>query len=234
MHTRSHSKPQLQDDLPDEKEPLPIPILNTNKPKNTRENYFDEEIIFDDQMKTHYSLEVLEFRIHFDQDPLHEHPAKCISVLEELPNHEITEMTEEEQDMKQNYQQLNFIPIVPNFWPGRVYDHDESLLLTDQQSEELAAQIKAATEGRLYQKKKKPKKSSSTERLYEDDEKNLPFDIEPEIIHVHKTPNQNLERRRRPLVNHFLKSRKILNMLRLPTLLYDTDEECDETDGEMF
>ena len=56
-----------------------------------------------DQMKRHHMLEILEFRIHFDQDPNHGHPAQSVSILDELPEHEITDMNEEERSMEINY-----------------------------------------------------------------------------------------------------------------------------------
>ena len=222
MHIRSEENRSEPIQPPPDDAKHPSGRIESRKQKfftieNLRENF-----IFTDQMMTHFKLEVLEFRIHFELDPLHEHPAKTIQILDDLPNHEIADLTQEELEMKPNYFQISHVPVVPTFWPRRSYD-DESLLMDEKQSKALLKKIKAASK----EKKIKVKRNKS------DNEDGT-------IIEVIKTNQSDIENRirtsmrRRSYANRFYQRHRFNPVLVLPALLYDTDLSQDETDQEEF
>lgn len=250
------------------------PISNSHQQKiDHKKKPNEEELIMTKQMKMHHLLEILEFRIHFDQDQEHGHPAQSVSILDELPDHAITDISEEEQSMKYSYKLINPVQIIPDFWPKRVYDdrietssskdkvtstdqtqnsnlnsEDENkdatenekyydnnqyiipmIKLSKKESQILLDKIIAASDVKLRHKPKLKKnltKHSFKISLDKDDD----FSNSEEDDEFERSVSSNKRSRSQ---FRFKKSRKEF-ILTLPSLLYDTDESLDETDGELF
>lgn len=249
-----------------------------HKKKNKEENFQ-----MSGQMKMHNLLEVIEFRIHFDQDPDHGHPAQSVSILDEKPDHKITDMSEEELSMKYNYKLINPIQIIPDFWPKRMYDdivetvppksskkkvnqtsdnhlnseeensnesenenteyYDNNqqiipiIKLSKKESNLLLEKISAASDIKLKPKSKQKKKLKHNQKSYDKDgdfSNPEDDDDESEKNEISKFISFDITTHRRTRSQFkYKKSRKEF-ILSLPSLLYDTDESCDETDGELF
>lgn len=241
-----------------------------------------------DQMKKHNLLEILEFRIHFDQDPTHGHPAQSVSILDELPDQKIDHISEEERSMKSHYQVINPIQIIPDFWPKRVYDdvpefnspqknkknspdqlqHDDSngednnndnskyydnrpniipvVKLSSEESQILLKKIIAASDVKLRNKQKQKKSHAKNNRHNQ----RASYDKDGEFSNPEGDEDDEFDKnemkklisldvygnRRSRSSFRGQKNRKEFSkfVLSLPSLLYDTDESCDETDIELF
>ena len=212
-----------------------------------------DKVVDFDQESVHSMLEVLEHRIQVGDDEVHEHPGMAVSVL---ANEGVGTVSRKEQRLRENYVTIEERPIVPTFWPRRVYDRPCDLL-TANESDDLAAAIEAlGTESFTSS-------MITRRRSWHPHETQRPTELPPKTVRAEPKPERKRNRRKvdtessdefvvsdddevgesqRPVMetrSHKKivedEPKKVKSMiLRMSSKYFETDESDEETDVECF
>lgn len=186
-----------------------------------------------DISERHFQHEVIERRIQLGEDPRHGHPALSTEILRaEGP----PDASPEEISLRATYTPVEEDNVLPAFWEPRTYDA-RYRRLSPAESARLAARISAvAPPASPKRAKAHERRAVTSEKHEESSEKHRdalekraevpekrsrrPRTAEPEAETAPEAPAK--------------KQRASSQILRLPSLLFDTDSECDATDIELF
>lgn len=197
----------------------------------------EKEIVInnEEEKNIHWELEIIEHRIQFGKDLDHPHPAMAPNVLK---NEGLHDVRPREKTRLKHYEQINCVEYIPEFWAPRVWD-DNYPKLNHVQSEFLLQEIIEApfkerkvedsseydNQFNEYSSSSSPITSASNSSSDNEDEK-------CEITNNARSRSRvgfGIRKKNKPEKRVIKKPA----LLRISSLLFDTDDEFD-TDLEDF
>ena len=139
------SSPKVEKIINENESQIMIPVWKSENQIEKKENDDEKDddhlsLIFYDfstLCNIHYQLEIIERRINFGDDDVHQHPAMSVQILQDEGLYDITE---EERSLRKQYKFKPFNKIKPDFWEPRCYD-DEYARLTPKDNQHLQEAI---------------------------------------------------------------------------------------------
>ena len=219
----------------------PKPLLSQDENKNSNLKRPEcKELNLEERNDLHFQLEILEHRIQFGKDPSHMHPAMSIDVLakEGLKNIKPRELTR-----KKYYKQVDYVQYLPEFWDSRPWD-DEYVKMTYIQSEKLRQDIiemplaKSKNSEYVEDFSSETSESNSSSDSYgssSDDESKKKSSLQDESNKANENTQKLIKRVRFGMrTRRDSENETVSQILRLPSLLFDTDDDELLTDLEDF
>ncbi|OHT11142.1 hypothetical protein TRFO_01031 [Tritrichomonas foetus] len=220
-----------------------IYIQNNETRSPSNKKYDIPDLSNEERNDLHFKLEVLEHRIQFGKDLDHLHPAMAPIVLK---NEGLNEIRPREKTRSKYYNQIDYVQYLPEFWEPRCWD-DEYVRMTHEQTEFLQKEMKEmprkedrmSIENDDFFDSSSSSSNSSSSVEYSSDDENSNYRNKNNNENDNCTEDRIMPRRRlrfNQMVPNVpsVKRQQPQQILRLSSLLFDTDLDDSWTDLEDF